>query len=594
MPVVNVERRQLFEALGRSFTTKEFEDLCFEFGIELDEVTTQAVMEKKNQGLAVTEADYVDTPEDPIIYKIEIPANRYDLLCLEGIAKALNVFSGKFPSAPSLVGTPAVEEMRVDPSTATIRPFAVAAILRNITFTEASYKRFIDLQDKLHMNICRKRTLVAIGTHDLDTLQGPFSYEALPPQDIVFTPLNRDREMSAVEIMEEFEHDLKLKHFLHIIRDSPVYPVIYDANRTVLSMPPIINGDHSKISTNTKNVFIECTATDLTKAKIVLNMIVDSFSEHCSPAFEVEYVKVINPNVPEHSEGVLFPDFTIHEFAVEMADIQRITGISLSVEQACTLLRRMMLDAAPSSEHPDTQLRVLVPPSRSDILHACDIIEDVAIAYGFNNIPRIPPQTVSVGATQPINKLTDLLRQEIAMSGFMEILTFSLCSPADNYENLLLPADGTALEVTGKLIESQSFRTRLIPGMLKTIAHNRDTPMPLKLFEVSDVVVVDPSVETGARNHRKVILAHVGTTSNLTMIHGMVDRLMVCLGEVDYRVEQQPEETREPFFLPERAMSVVFKGATVGSFGIIHPHVLRNFEIVYPVSLLEISLAPFL
>ena len=140
----------------------------------------------------------------------------------------------------------------------------------------------------------------------------------------------------------------------------------------------------------------------------------------------------------------------------------------------------------------------------------------------------------------------------------------------------------------------QSFRTRLIPGMLKTIAHNRDTPMPLKLFEVSDVVVVDPSVETGARNHRKVILAHVGTTSNLTMIHGMVDRLMVCLGEVDYRVEQQPEETREPFFLPERAMSVVFKGATVGSFGIIHPHVLRNFEIVYPVSLLEISLAPFL
>ena len=89
------------------------------------------------------------------------------------------------------------------------------------------------------------------------------------------------------------------------------------------------------------------------------------------------------------------------------------------------------------------------------VLHACDIIEDVAIAYGFNNIPRIPPQTVSVGATQPINKLTDLLRQEIAMSGFMEILTFSLCSPADNYENLLLPADGTALEVTGKLIESQ-------------------------------------------------------------------------------------------------------------------------------------------
>lgn len=35
---------------------------------------------------------------------------------------------------------------------------------------------FIDLQDKLHQNICRRRTLVAIGTHDLDTIQGPFTY----------------------------------------------------------------------------------------------------------------------------------------------------------------------------------------------------------------------------------------------------------------------------------------------------------------------------------------------------------------------------------------------------------------------------------
>jgi len=163
--------------------------------------------------------------------------------------------------------------LKIDPSTAQIRPYAVAAVLRNVTFTQASYNSFIDLQDKLHQNICRKRTLVAIGTHDLDTLQGPFSYEALAPEQIKFKPLNQTKEMTGSQLMEFYATHAQLKQYLPIIRDSPVYPVIYDANRVVLSLPPIINGDHSKISLKTKNVFIECTATDRTKAKVVLDTI---------------------------------------------------------------------------------------------------------------------------------------------------------------------------------------------------------------------------------------------------------------------------------------------------------------------------------
>ena len=77
--------------------------------------------------------------------------------------------------------------------------------------------------------------------------------------------------------------DQKLKHYLHIIRDSPVYPVIYDSKRRVLSLPPIINGDHSKISLETKNVLIECTATDLQRAKIVLDTMVAMFSGYPPP-----------------------------------------------------------------------------------------------------------------------------------------------------------------------------------------------------------------------------------------------------------------------------------------------------------------------
>ena len=75
MPTIGVNKHVLFRALGRSYTEKEFDELCFEFGIELDEV--------------VKEEDGSET------YKIEIGANRYDLLCVEGLSRALLIFQGQ-------------------------------------------------------------------------------------------------------------------------------------------------------------------------------------------------------------------------------------------------------------------------------------------------------------------------------------------------------------------------------------------------------------------------------------------------------------------------------------------------------------------
>lgn len=78
-------------------------------------------------------------------------------------------------------------------------------MLRNIKFTQERYDSFIALQDKLHANLARQRTLVSIGTHDLDTIKGPFTYEALPPEQIKFVPLNQTKEMNAKELMEFYE-----------------------------------------------------------------------------------------------------------------------------------------------------------------------------------------------------------------------------------------------------------------------------------------------------------------------------------------------------------------------------------------------------
>ncbi|GJN35522.1 hypothetical protein PR202_gb24307 [Eleusine coracana subsp. coracana] len=327
MPTVSVGRDRLFAALGETYTQEAFEKLCFEFGIELDDVTTEKAILRKEKHL---DDDAEADGDDEVIYKIEVAANRYDLLCLEGLARALRVFNGTeanpvYKVAP--VPRDSMLKMHVKPQTSQIRPYVVCAVLRGITFDEARYNSFIDLQDKLHQNICRKRTLVAIGTHDLDTLQGPFSYEALPPQEINFVPLKQKESFRADTLIEFYKSDMKLKKFLHIIEKSPVFPVIYDSNRTVLSLPPIINGAHSAITLKTRNVFIECTATDLTKANIILNTMVTMFAEYCENKFEVEPVEVMYHD----GSKTVYPDLSCYKMEVSLSDLIGPIGISPKV-----------------------------------------------------------------------------------------------------------------------------------------------------------------------------------------------------------------------------------------------------------------------
>ena len=144
----------------------------------------------------------------------------------------------------------------------------------------------------MHHNICRRRTLVAIGTHDLDTITPPFRYRALPPKDINFVALAQEKSFNAEELFAHYDdpkNNSPIKKFLHIIEGKPNYPVVYDAEDRVLSLPPIINGNHSRISAATKNVFIECTGTDLTKGHIVLNTIVSMFSQCAAARFGAQF-----------------------------------------------------------------------------------------------------------------------------------------------------------------------------------------------------------------------------------------------------------------------------------------------------------------
>jgi len=481
--------------------------------------------------------------------------------------------------------------MTVTPETAQIRQYVVSAVLRDVKFTQESYNSFIDLQDKYHENICRKRTLVAIGTHDLDTLTPPFTFEALPPDEIEFVALNQTEKKTARKMFEDFEHDAKIKKFLPIIKDSPVYPIIYDANRTVLSLPPIINSDHSKISLETRNVFIECTATDVTKANIVLNQLVAMFSQYCGEAsgdasmkFTVEPVQVVYPDKRSLVEQeVMCPDMSHYDIEASVDYINSATGIKppLSAERMCELLTKMQLTATIKGSD---KLIVSVPPTRSDVLHECDVMEDVAIAYGYDNIAKTVPNVNTVGIQYPINKLSDLLRYEFASCGFTEVLTLALCSMAENFDHLRRKNEPPiAVEIGNpKTIGFEICRTSLLPGLFKTVqSSGKKVPLPLQIFEVSDVVTLDAEVEVdgtrvGARNTRNAAAVVVNTTDSFEVLHGLVDRLMLLfgLGRGDYQIS----EGDDPCFLPLRSAKIVMRGELLGSFGVVHPDVLRNFN----------------
>ncbi|XP_043699622.1 phenylalanine--tRNA ligase beta subunit, cytoplasmic isoform X1 [Telopea speciosissima] len=591
MPTVSVGRDRLFAALGMTYTQEEFDELCFDFGIELDDVTTEKAIIRKEKHL-----EEGATEDEEVIYKIEVPANRYDLLCLEGLVQSLRIFIGldqipnyKLANLPS----GSMLKMHVKPETLMIRPFVVCAVLRGVTFDEARYNSFIDLQDRLHQNICRRRTLVAIGTHDLDTIQGPFTYEALPPQDINFVPLKQVKTFRADELMEFYKSDLKLKKFLHIIENSPVFPVIYDCNRNVLSLPPIINGAHSAITLKTKNVFIECTGTDLTKAKIVLNTMVSMFSVYCARKFEVEPVEVV------YSDGKSYisPDLSVFDLEVPLSYITGTIGVSLEASQVCSLLNKMQLHAEKSLSKEECSIRVSVPPTRSDVLHACDVMEDVAIAYGYNKIPKRKPASLK---SLPLSQISELIRLEIAMNGFTEVLTWILCSYKENF-SMLNRKDDQSIASTIANPRSADFemsRTSLMPGILKTVAHNKDHPKPIKIFEVGDVVILDEAKDVGARNRRQLAAMYCGANSGFELIHSLVDRIMEVLGtpfvpigdDIGYYIRQSDESE----FLPGRQASIIFRGKHIGNFGIVHPEVLTNFDIPDPCSFMELNIESFL
>ena len=595
MPTITVNKQELFDLLGKNYTNQEFDELCFQFGIELDEDTTEEALKNGEE------------PE----YKLEIGANRYDLLCIEGVAQSLNEYLGR-AETPKYKLTKPTTTLTIEKATEQIRPYAAAAILRDITFTESSYASFIALQDKLHSNVCRNRSLVAMGTHDLDHIKGPFRYRALPPKEIKFVPLHQTKVFNGAELIEFYktpEQKNNIGRFVHIIEDSPVYPVIVDSTGAVCSLPPLINSEYSKMSIDTRNVFIEVTATDKTKAEIVLNILVSMFSRYCKKPFSVEPVKIISAH---NGQTRITPNFEERKMDVSVEYINSCLGLEQTPDEIATCLKKLSLHATPSAKNKDI-LHVTVPITRPDVLHACDIMEDAAIGYGYDNLPKNGKLSNAnfIASGLPINKVSDIFRLASSQASWVEVMALTLCSHDENFKYLRMEDDGkSAVKLANpKTLEYQVVRTTLLPGILKTVRENRKHSLPIKVFESGDVVFKDDKLERKSYNERHWGAIYAGKNSGFEIIQGLLTKIMqtfrtnwvadfgAASSGRGYWIEE--DESLKTYF-PGRGAKIMFRPREgecprpIGSIGVLHPEVLNNFEVPYAASYVEVNAEAFL
>ena len=574
MPIFSLDPNYLYKLMGvEPMTQEQLETILINFGLELDDVVVE---------------------EGVTRYKIDVPANRADLLCVEALAVNLKCFLGH--PHPDYKILPPKVTITVDESVRKVRPFMISAVIRGIHFNEESYKSFIDYQDKLHQNLCRRRTLASIGTHDMDKIEAPYTYTAEPPENIRFVPLMGGEEVNGRELYEKLTHHQQLSKYLPLLDGLDLWPVVRDAKGRVMSMPPILNSWLSKIDLDTKNVFIDCTATDYTRALTAVISLCAAFSIYCDEPFTIEQVNVVMADTPNgEMRSRPMPEFNYQEFDVDIEYIRQITSIrDMKPELIIELLEKMQLKA--TYDDATKKLKVRAPPTRADVLHACDIAEDVAIAYGYDRISKEYTHPISAGRPQPMWEYCDRLGKEMANALYDQILTFSLCARKECYSMLNLEDDGLACTLMNAKAEGfEIVRTSLIGGLIKVNKRILSQPnlsniLPLRLFEVADVVYKDSNAENNARNEKHLCATICDVKSRFSDLHGLLDRVFVI-----NKASNQLKLVREdcPTCIPGQRAAVLYNGQKIGWIGVIHPSVLENFDMTKPIVAFEICVEPF-
>ena len=547
MPVITLQRERFSRFVGRDLTVEKMAEWLPWLGFDLEDVGS----------------DYV---------KVEFNPNRVDLCSYSGAARAFRGLMGWETGLPEYKVQDGKIRLTIAKAVGKIRPFMLAAVVRDIKLDDDAVVDLMEMQEDLHWGIGRDRKKASIGVHNLDTVNPPFTFTAVEPDEAKFVPLDTAKEMTLKEILEK--HD-KGVAYRHLVDWAPKYPLLIDKDGKVLSMPPIINGELTRLTSKTTNLFLDVTGTDYVAVERSLNILATALSDMGGTLEEV--------HVRYPDRTVVSPSLTPQRMKLKVDYANELLGLKLSEAQVIESLKKCRLGAEAIGKG---VVEATIPAYRIDMLHEVDLVEEVAIGYGYYRLKPTIPERLTIGKQHPVHRAAGIVRQIMIGLSFTEVMNFTLTNETVHYEKMRLKASDVIKLANPVSSEYTILRQSLLPNLMKNLADNKHESFPQRLFEVSDVGRINQRVET--RIERKLHVAGVSShsASNFTEIKSTVEALLHNMGLKAWEIRP----VKHTSFLEGRAATILMKRKEMGVLGEIHPEVLNNFELENPTCAFEMNI----
>ena len=472
--------------------------------------------------------------------------------------------------------------IKVDESIKLLRPYIVSLVAtRKQHLTDEEIRELITMQEDLHNGIGRHRKKASIGMHDLDKIQFPLSYASVD-ESFSFVPLDKEDNYTIEQILDKLDTGLE---YGYIVKDRERYPIVVDSNNTVLSFPPIVNSNATKISTDVKSIVVEITANNKRTAQDTIAIIAMNLFD---AGFKIQPVTIYD-SVTGNKE--LTPFMEPKTVQVDSNYINQVIGLNLDTQEISFCLQKSRLGIAHGGAE-NGGIICIVPRYRTDIFHQIDIVEEVAIGYGIFNLQPTVPWSKASGERSDLTWLFNAVREILTGLGMLEILSLSLISKKVEYELTGLKDNikQTISVDETKSAEYEVLRESLVPSLLHTLSHNIHEVYPQKLFEIGKVFGLSDCMNE--HWNIGVVIAH--NLASYTEAKSVMQKLLnECFGP-KYADTISTPTTQNEMYIHGRCANILSNEKNIGVIGEITPLALEHFKLRVPVVAFELNILSIL
>ena len=500
--------------------------------------------------------------------RIEYSPNRPDYSTDFGIALGLEGLLGiKKGIQKTNIKKQGKFEIKVDPSVSKIRPFVTGVIARNGTIDDETIKQLMNMQEDLHFGIGRKRKKSSIGLHDLDRISFPLNYTT-STRGHSFVPLNSESKHTIDQILSETEVG---KNYGWILGDSKNVPIIVDSEGTTISFPPIINASVTAVTTKTKNVLVEVTSLDKDAAEDMLSVVV--------AILQMAGFEIIQLTISGGKNST--PRLNSRKIQYDTRLTEQILGLNISTSAMASSLKKCRLDAIQKG----TKIQCTIPRYRFDVFGPMDIVEEIALGYGIDNLtPKLSPSQ-KLGEKSLMTKKLEIVSKITVGFGFTEALNSSLTSKKILFDFLNRDSSQMISVIDSKSQEHTILRDTILPGLIENLSKNIHESYPQKLFEVGTVFSKAKPI------HEAINLAGVIAykESNYSEMKSILQSILKTGFKIDSKTKTPKDNVTT--FANGRHSDIFVGEKSVGTIGEINSDVLDNFKIRTSVVGFEIKLS---